>query len=372
MSVKVESIDPRLSLVKNQQLAQQNIELTRQNEQRKLVTQVIPAQSALEIAQNQLNTEVPELDSYLSDGYLIQETQGNIGLAIGNFVRMRGGHNPRVSERPTRSMLQRLAKNLEDSDPTSVGELRHRIGGVTKVEEIDDLLNSFQRHHLDTAECILLLASMLNEKENDQSSSHVLKQTLEKVMAGDNEWVLKLFTHLECGAVTPQALGELRFLYQQATSNQPELLYWFKQFSQFEGSQQQLRTLIRTLSFELSAGYKATDIRLAAVITDLKWLLQFLTIEVQSKHLANSLDLPNITDKHVTCLLLEIVQQSWLYSDWLESKISLQTSEKQYQYARGLMELIKLLPDDCFSDYDQREMVISVFIEYLQQLNELE
>lgn len=373
MSGKIEPIDSRISLAKSQQLTQQNVELARQGEKSKSITQVIPAQSALEFTQSQLDIDLPNFDSDFFENYSLQEAQENIGLAIGNFVRMRGGYNPRVSERSTRGMLQRLAKNLEDADPDSMSELRHRIGGVSKVEEIDDLLNSFQRHRFDTGESILLLANMLNGKEvTSLQHKEMLKQALTKIIADDKEWVLKLFARVEFGATNLPELAGLRLLYQQAVSSQPELLYWLKQFSQYSGDQRHLRTLIRTLAFELSAGYKATDIRLAAVITDLKWVLQFLTIKSHSHRLANYLDTPNLTGEKITHLLLEIVQQSWLYIDWLDNEISAQVLENKYSYAKGLMELIKLLPDTCFMDDEQRNVIIDTFLEYLQKLDESE
>ncbi|MDL4454943.1 type III secretion system gatekeeper subunit SctW [Klebsiella michiganensis] len=369
----IAKIEPASTSLRSQQLAAQaqQMQIQQQAKASQAGGQISPAQSVLALAQSELQTEAPLFDVGFPDADAIQEAQENIGFMMGAMLGRRGaaGQSGTIERPRSRNMLQKLAKQVDDVAPDKIEELRHRIPGVEKIEEIEDLLDSLRRHGFDAGEIALLLAAMLNEKGISDTRRKRLERALDQIMAQD-EWALLLFGRLEFGTLTPGALAELRRLYQRAASQNSGLVYWFNQFRQLSDRRRKLKALIRALSFELSAESGITDIRLAAVITDLKRILQFLTLEDHCQRLADRLDIADITGERIGETLLEIIQQSWVYVDWLDGLITgqLPAGQNRYGYARGLMELARLLPETCFEDVEQRETVLSAFVEYQEQL----
>lgn len=368
----ITKIEPAVSPTRSQSMAAQAQQMQLQQAKNlQAANQISPAQSVLALAQSELATEAPLFDGGFPDADAVQEAQENIGFMVGGMLGRRGAAGQSgPSERPrARNMLQRLAKQVSDVAPDQIEELRHRIPGVEKIEEVDDLLDSMRRNGFDAGEMALLLASMLNEKGISDIRRKRLECGLDLTME-DEEWALLLFGRLELGSLTPSALAELRRLYQRAASERSGLVYWFNQFRKLNDRRRKLKTLIRALAFELSAESGTTDIRLAAVITDLKRILQFLTLEDHCQRLATRLAISDITGERVGETLLEIIQQSWVYVDWLDGLISgqLPDGQSRHTYARGLMELARLLPENCFEDQEQRETVLSAFLEYQEQL----
>ncbi|MDM5065363.1 type III secretion system gatekeeper subunit SctW [Aeromonas salmonicida] len=369
----IAKIEPAPAALRAQQAATQaqHMQLQQQAKAAQVGGQISPAQSVLALAQSEMELEAPLPEGGFPDADAVQEAQENIGFMMGAALGRRGsGGQSATTERPrSRSMLQRLAKQAADVAPDQLEELRHRIPGVEKIEEVEDLLDSLRRHGFDAGEMALLLGAMLNEKGLTETRRRRLEGALDRVMAED-EWALMLFGRLEFGGLTPGALAELRRLYQRAASQNPGLLYWFSQFRRLDDRRRKLKTLIRALAFELSAESGISDIRLAAVITDLKRILQFMTVEDHCQRLATRLKIPDITGERVSETLLEIVQQSWVYVDWLDGLIAGQLPDGQarHGYARGLMELARLLPETCFEDVEQRETVLSAFLEYQEKL----
>ncbi|KOC90709.1 type III secretion system gatekeeper subunit SctW [Winslowiella iniecta] len=334
------------------------------------VAQVIPAQSVMSIAHSALGSDILTLQGMPTDLDAMLETQENIGFALAGRSSSTSGSSSSSSERARpRAMLQRLARQVAVVAPNQSEELRQRIPAIEQVEEVDDLLNSMRKHELDAGEMALLLATMLNDSDLSPTRRRRLEMALERVMK-DDDWKLQLFGLLEFGGLGPAGLAELRRLYQQAASRQSGLAYWFAQFRQLLDRRRKLKTLIRALSFELSAEFGISDIRLGAVITDLKRILQFLTIEDHCDRMARALNSPGVDGDRITTELLEIIQQSWVYPDWLKDRATQMLPEgySQHGYARRMVDLVKMLPDDCFEDIEQRETVLQAFTEYQEKL----
>lgn len=337
---------------------------------KKAVNQITPAQSAMELAKAELGTDIIDLDNLFPSDEALYEAQENIGIAMGSQLNSgRSGQGSVADRSRPRSMVQRLARQVASTAPDQLESLRERIAAVIEVEEVDDLLNSMKRHKFDLGEMALLLGSMLNEKGLTTKRRNQLEQALNGIM-DDEDWVLQLFGKLEFGAINHSGLAELRRLYQRAASRKSGLTYWFSQFRQLKDRQRKLKTLIRALAFELSAEQNISDIHLAAVITDLKRILQFMAIEDHSQRVANELQLPEVDGDRITEELLEIAQQAWVYSDWLYDRASqlLPEGHSQHGYARRMSELVKLLSDECFEDIEQRETVMQAFLEYQERL----
>lgn len=328
---------------------------------------VTPPRSVTTLAESELALEAGE---WMFDADAIQETQENIGFALGGSMRSRSGNGQGASERSRpRNMIQRLASHVDAVSPDHIAELRQRIPGIEEVEIVDDLMNKMRKHQFDLGEMGLLLGSMLNESGLSAQKKQQLLLALSSVMESD-EWIIQLFSRLEFGLSSPEALTDLRQLYQRAIDNQSDLLYWFSQFRKLTDRRRKLKTLIRALSFDLAAGQGSDLVRLEATITDLKKIVQFFTLEDHSQRLALKLGVPGLTEEKVSALLIDIVQQSWLYADWLQARIAahLPTGHDPYHYAHGLMELVKLLPETCFEDSDQRTTITDTLLEYMESI----
>lgn len=334
------------------------------------VSQVIPARSALTIAKNALENDMLAADNVLSELDMLSDTTISPAFPIGVMSGDRGMNSFGSSgkSRP-RNMLRRLANQVASVAPEQLEELRGRISAIEQVEEVDDLLDSLRRHLFDSGEIALLLATMLNEHDLSPAKRRCLELSLDKAM-DDEDWTLQLFGYLEFGTVGRHGLAELRRLYQQATSQNSEVLYWFSQFRQLNQRQKKLKSLIRALAFELSSEFGVSNVHLASVITDLKKILQFLTLEDHSKRVAKALKIPVEEGDLIIEELLVVVQQSWIYPDWLSERASklLPEGHCQYGYVRHMVDLIKLMPEACFNDIEQREIILQAFAEYQEEL----
>lgn len=337
-------------------------------------TQIHPAQSVLALARSELGMDATEFSDMFFNDSSIGETSENIGFTLSPMARDRAGRNPGRGEpaRP-RNMLQRLAKQVASVSADQLEELRLSVPSIEAVEEVDDLLNRMRQQQLDSGEMALLLATLLNQNDLSGARRRRLELALDRVLE-DEDWALLLFSRLEFGSMGKANLSELRRLYQRAASRQPSLVHWFAQFRQLDDRQRKLKTLIRALAFELSAEGGASDIRLAAVITDLKRILQFLAMGDHCQRMATVLALPTLDGDRLIEELVEIIQQSWVYTDWLADRAAqlLPNGQSQYGYARRMAELVKLLPEECFEDIDQRETILLAFVEYLERLADQE
>ncbi|GAM52544.1 type III secretion cytoplasmic protein [bacterium endosymbiont of Mortierella elongata FMR23-6] len=333
----------------------------------------------LELAQSELEasasdwTDMSVMFSEMQ-GDAVTETLEDIGFALGSRLRDPRRANTASDgkiERPrTRAMLQRLAQQISAISPAQLDDLHRRL---PDLEDLLDPDQAMREAGFDAGEQALLLAALLADKGISGARRKRLEAALANVMDND-EWALCLFSCLEFGAANRQNLSELRQLYQRATTRQTRLVQWFAEFRRLQDRQRKLKTLIRALAFELSANGPALETHLAAVITDLKRILHFLSLEDHCQRMAQSLALNEVDGDTLIADLLEIVQQTWVQSDWLAERTQqrIPDSTRYYSYARHLTELVKLLPDDCFDDNDQREMILNAFTDYLTRLAESE
>jgi type III secretion system YopN/LcrE/InvE/MxiC family regulator len=333
-------------------------------------TQVFPPQSALELARTEFDMQATGLDFIPVDvtGDALSETLENMGFALGAYKHATGrGTGDGKSERPrTRAMLQQLVKHVTATASAQMDDLHQH---ASALDEASDLLASMDESGLDAGEMALLLSSLLGRKNLGSAHRKRLEDALSAVM-DDDEWTLKLFNRLEFGNAGKNGFVALKQLYQRATSRRTRLVQWFEEFRQLHDRKRKLKTLIRTLAFELSAEGPAMDVQLASVITDLKRIMMFMGMEDHCHRVARTLSIDGLDGDEVISTLLEVVQQSWMHVDWLEQQTSRRVSnpDLQYGYVRQMGELVKLMTDECFEDDEQRKMITDVFSEYQEKL----
>ncbi|MGF6401565.1 type III secretion system YopN/LcrE/InvE/MxiC family regulator [Pseudomonas frederiksbergensis] len=337
-------------------------------------TQIFPPQSALELARTELDMQTQGLDFTPIDGQgnALSETLENMGFTLGSRQQSTGrGTNDGKPERPrTRAMLQQLVKHVTETAPAQM-EALHEHNWV--IAEASDLLGAMAARGLNAGEIALLLSSLLGRKDLAGADRKRLEDALSTVL-DDDEWTLKLFNHLELGPTGKSDFFALKQLYQRATSRRTGLVQWFEEFRQLHDRKRKLKTLIRTLAFELSAGGPAMDAQLGAVIADLKRIMIFMGMEDHSSRVAHTLDIDGLDGDGVISTLLEVIQQSWMHVDWLERQTLRQVPDARlrYAYVRQMGELVKLMTDECFEDDEQRRMITDAFSEYQEKLSEEE
>ncbi|AVO60244.1 type III secretion system gatekeeper subunit SctW [Pseudomonas chlororaphis] len=335
-------------------------------------TQVFPAQSALELARTEFDMQATGLDFIPTEvpGDALSETLENMGFALGSYRQATGrGTSDGKSERPrTRAMLQQLVKHVTATAPAQMEDLQKHTAAI---DEASDLLACMGDKGLDAGEMALLLGTALGRKNLGGAQRKRLEEALSAVME-DDEWTLRLFNRLEFGSTGKNSFLALKQLYQRATSRRTRLVQWFEEFRQLHDRRRKLKTLIRTLAFELSAEGPAMDAQLGAVITDLKRIMLFFGMEDHCHRVARTLAIDGLDGDGVIGTLLEIVQQSWMHVDWLEQQTSRQVPDArgQYAYVRQMGELVKLMTDECFEDDEQRKMIAEVFSEYQEKLSD--
>ncbi|KWN63602.1 type III secretion system gatekeeper subunit SctW [Burkholderia ubonensis] len=337
------------------------------------VREIIPAQSALDM----INTARSDSPFDLHDAPLataevsgdsFAETLEDLGFAVGTGSRdgRRGIGNGRTERARTRAMLQQLIKQIGATSAAKLDNLRQRIPAIEELDAPDDAMRD---SGFDAGEMALLLGALLEDGTLIGTRRSRVEDALSNVLDSD-EWALQLFNYLEFGQLGRTGLTQLRQLYQRAGARQRSLTQWFDDFHLLSDRQRKLKTLIRALAFELSAQGPAMDRHLAAVIADLKRILQFLGIEDFCTRSAHGLNIHGVDGDSLIRELLEIIEQTWISSDWLTQRTQYAVSEDalRYRYAKTIMELFKLLPNDCFSDDEQRDNILDACREHLESL----
>ncbi|MCO2278082.1 YopN family type III secretion system gatekeeper subunit [Pseudomonas aeruginosa] len=340
---------------------------TQQTTAKEGAKQVFPARSALDQAQSALKPGTA-LPAAMLQPTSLAEVLEDAGFALHQH-RSESRQGPRGMQRPrAQSMLQQLVQQMKDHGDARLEDLLKRIPHVDNEE---DLADSMRRGGFDAGEIALLLAALAaDEKRKDSARRRRLEAALDQVME-DDQWALQLFCSLEFGLQSAANLAALKHLYQRATGRQTRLTQWFDEFRRLPDRRRKLRALIRALAFELSAQEAVTDAQLAAVITDLKRVLHFFSIEDHCGRVAEQMGPESLNSEAIMLALLDTIQQPWIYADWLDERTrrDLPGDQPRHVYARHLKELTKLLPEDCFDNIEQRDSILDTFNEFLDRLD---
>lgn len=293
----------------------------------------------------------------------LSETQENLGFAL-------GGRRPAARATPEarlprmRTQLQQMVRNVPATAKTD--EVRRHLSGL---EEVSEIIEALERDGHDAGEAALLLATLLESDNLSPARREQLEKALGRITAQD-DWALKLFGRLELGPTSPHSFVQLKQLYQRATSRRTRLVQWFEEFRQLPDRQRKLKALIRTLAFELSAEGPATHSRLGAVISDLKRILLFLGMEDHCHRAARTLDIDGVDGDALVQTLLEIIQQPWMQVDWVTDLSRQQVADpnRRYAYVQQLLELGRLMVEDCFEDAEQRNTILDALREARERL----
>jgi type III secretion system YopN/LcrE/InvE/MxiC family regulator len=330
--------------------------------------QAFPAESVFDIVQSELGLErgdFPSVRASLAEiatesyAETLEELSFTIGARARDARSMRDGKPDRAR---AKTMLGKLAEVAEDQANALHARVPDIEASLTPYE-------AMRQAGFDAGEMALLLGASLARGKLSDAARRRFEEALSAVMESD-DWVLLLFNRLEFGASGRTGLAELRQLYRRASSQHPRLAHWFEQLCGLPDRKRKLKTLIRALAFDLSAQVPASGAQLAAVIGDLKRILQFLSVEDHCDRLARSSGITDLLGDTLLGFLIDAVQQPWLGADWILDRSSRLALDGPQQHAlmRRLNEIVKLLPTDCFHDEDQREAMLDAFCACLDRL----
>lgn len=320
---------------------------------------VVPAQSMMENAQAALSE---------AQSVALQETLEEMGFAMGSRLSDLKRRDETRGIRTTQQAVIDLVESLED--PLPIGEIESwsQLG-----EGSENPLEQLQEAGLPPGKQMLLIASILAYKRPNEQRRRRLERALASLLAGDEAWGLQLFGHLEIGELTDSALPALKRVYQRSQrDDQPQqgIAEWLAEIKEWPDRQQRIRVLLRALSFDLSiSADHSQQNRLAATINDLKRLLLFLGMEAHCNALAHAL---HLSEEQVLNEILEIIEQIWIYPEWLAGRLPALglPKEQQAHYLRRLTELLQLLPEPCYKDADQKEQTLKALMTLQDQLDE--
>jgi type III secretion system YopN/LcrE/InvE/MxiC family regulator len=341
------------------------------------VQEVTPARSVYDLAHDEFpSISTTFIGAPLAVGSVstgsVAETLENIGFAIGAKLheRRRASADGYTDRTIARSLLRRL---ISENNAVSAAELTSLQDRFPYDGKLDTTLDAMRESGMTAGERALLLCTMLHEGRLAGTERERGEEELNAILQ-QSEWALELFACLEFGRTRPGELAELRSLYQSASAKRKRLSEWFHEFRRLRDRSRKLKALIRALAFELSAQGPAMDVHLSAVVTDLKRILQFLGLEDHCERLARRLNMSDTDSDSLMETLLECVDQGWIGADWLTTRFhaTARTESDRYRYAKGLMDLIKMMPNDCFDDASQRESLQNALAEYLEKIADAE
>ncbi|MEO2215972.1 TyeA family type III secretion system gatekeeper subunit [Chromobacterium vaccinii] len=300
------------------------------------------AESVLALAQ-------AELLEFQSDA--LTETQEDLGFALGGRLRdnRRGGIGQDGAR--GRVLAQKLVAELAAVEAADLDSL---LSGPQDWQRAPHLLAAMQAQTPDPGRMALQLAAWLAKGRPDAKLRRRMEEALAALTA-DDTLALSLFGALEYGATTPALRQELLRLYHRAGASRQKLSQWLASLGERDGRQRKLRTMLRVLSYELSAsGQAIVGSHLAAVIGDLRQLLRILGLEAHCDQAAAALALPALDGETLLRGVVSLLEQVWVNADSVAEALPPVEPEQQYRLAHALGRLAQLLPEDCFGDAEQK------------------
>lgn len=299
-----------------------------------------------------------------------QEAMEAISLVMGNrarqFSRAKGSADKDSSSRNLLKTITRFTPKVEN---VALVELLTQFSMLGS--ENGDPLAELAAEGLSNGACISLLASLLNQPHLEKNRRKRLEKSLLELL--EDEWAsIDMFTWLALGNIEADQLIPLKNIYhrirQNEDSQEQSLNDWFVQVQQWTNRTQRLKILIRALALDLRKENANQITRVASTINELKRLLLFFSIEDLCSSVASTVGL---TADDVLSEILLLIEQPWIYPDWIESRMEFMQLDKNQQrvWIKQIQGLLKNIPDPCFQDEDQYHQLMEAFIQYQEIKN---
>jgi hypothetical protein len=278
-----------------------------------------------------------------SEGSALTETLEEMGMALAGRLR---DHQHKNSCEHRDALRQKALVTI-------LRQAAEQAGGLQEAFSLKNPASG-------TAGQILAVAIAMGQTRLSDKKSNALSRQLKALME-EKGWEAELFGMLELGRASRPLIASINRLFRQAMDEEKvPLSEWFMRLSDLPDRRPRVRALLRMLVFELSACTSMSlSARLTATLSSLRRLLLFLGLDAESSRVENLCKLPANT---LLPLMMDIVSQSWLFDEWLLSRLLGWKSRggRLNLLLQHLDVLFSMLPDPCFNDDEQREQILSV------------
>ncbi|MGL5968941.1 MAG: TyeA family type III secretion system gatekeeper subunit [Kluyvera sp.] len=301
----------------------------------------------------------------------LMETMESMSLVMGGRLRQNGVKKEAASSRSDQlqDMLLRWVPKVEGQRLVELVERFSMLGA-----EGEDPIAKMQQGGVPDGAMVLLLASLLGNGRLDQKRRRRLEDALAFLLE-DDAITLDALAWLEPGMMTGSDLLPLRQLYQRTRredQEQPQgMSSWFSEVQEWPDRRARLRVIIRALALDLKRDADNQPVRIASAIGELKRLLLFFSMEEHCAFVAQSV---NIAAEYMLSEVLLLLEQSWIYPDWIASRMSIMglCGDRAFIWIYRMLELLRFIPGPCFLDEDQCDQLIEAFTQLQEQLENQE
>ncbi len=299
-----------------------------------------------------------ELQEFQNDA--LAETQEDLGFALGGRLRNTRSGGAESDNVRGRVLMHKLVAELASVEAVDLESL---LSGPQGWLHSPQLLAALQAQTPDPGQAALQLAAWLAHGRPNAKLRSKLEEALAS-LAADDSLALSLFGALEFGAPSPALRQELTRLYHKASAPHQKLSQWLEALGEPEGRKRKLRTMLRVLSYELSAsGQPIVGSHLASVIGDLKQLLRLLGLDAYCHQATTALALPGLQGEALLGCLVRLVEQVWVNADSVAEALPPLPAAEHYRVAQALSKLVQLLPEECFGDGEQKKQLEEAIVE---------
>ncbi|MGF1740033.1 TyeA family type III secretion system gatekeeper subunit [Vibrio profundum] len=307
----------------------------------------------------------------------IEETMEEASLALGGKLKDLKLDKDKSRSKLDRSkeLLDKLIKQISGIDPAQLTQLVAKYPGASDSE---DPLSFLRQAGASSSEIALALSFILSQGGLSPKQRTRLEKALRNMLEQSGGLGIELFTYLDFGPAMPQVAAQLKKIYQQACDEGLELAELFMKLKDLPDRRKKLKALIRGLAYELcSQGEVAQGNKLSSIIKDLRKLLLFFGLDEQCEKIANQMTKlgGHLTGIDVVEELIIMTDQAWVYADWIDSRVQqlgLTEFPHKNNYLRNVRDVIKYMPDPCFSEEDQRQQIVESCSEVLSMYADME
>jgi type III secretion system TyeA family effector delivery regulator len=293
------------------------------------------------------------------------ETMESMSLVMGSRLRQNSGR--KNSDRDRSNQLQdTLMRWVPKVEGQRLVELVMRFpmlgaGGRDPIAEM-------QQGGVPNGAMVLLLASLLGDPRLDHKRRRRLEDALARLLEDETIGV-DVFAWLELGALNKNDLLPLRQLIQRTRQEDDDgegMAGWFAKVKEWPDRRARLRVLIRALALDLKPDGDYQSVRIVNAITELKRLLLFFSMEDHCASVAFSVGIP---PEQMLSEVLLLLEQSWIYPDWITSRITAMglADGAVFIWVRRMLELLRFIPSPCFQDEEQCDQLIEAFTQLQEQ-----
>ncbi|WP_133407973.1 TyeA family type III secretion system gatekeeper subunit [Parashewanella tropica] len=291
----------------------------------------------------------------------MQEAMDDIGLGASNFLKKLSSKNQKDETRL--NTLEELVANLEGEQAEGMATLASELAALN---DGDAILAKVGQMKMDAGNVMLLLATVISSGEMSNQVKEKLRKKLQELLSEEGA-ELALIAAMEGLPLDQAGLESLKSLYQRAEHGEAGLAKWFSHLKDMPDRRKRIRVLLRALSNSLNEDNTGTDmVKIVTVIDDLRRLLIFMSIEEHCNVLARAFE---VKSADVLSISLELIEQSWVYAEWLEGKIKplILDEERQISFLRRWRDLLLQIPNTCFRDPEQQSHVADAMMDLLDK-----